>query len=226
MVDGQGDPNTSQEFADAVGVLFALSYTLKFMAKKGQMAIDYGVLPLEGLWWADDMSAFADGDKSRWKWTSMIMQPDFVTKEMVGLAIADVKKKKLPALPNVRFEPFSEGICAQIMHIGPFSEEGPTIEKVHRFIVGCGCKRTGKHHEIYLSDIGRRIRGTGRPLSGSQCSVLKKSRRFSLTAQVSCTMSAPYPCGSPLRATGKTVRVRRGPAAVTGDKGRLMSLSG
>lgn len=154
MVDGKGDPNISQAFADAVEVLFSLSYTLKFMAKKGKLAIDYGVLPLEGLWWADDMSAFTDGDKSRWKWTSMIMQPDFVTKEMVGLAITAVKRKKnFPALSSVRFESFSEGVCAQITHIGPFSEEGPTIEKVHQFIESCGCKRTGKHHEIYLSDI-------------------------------------------------------------------------
>ncbi len=154
MIDGKGDPNTSQAFADAVEVLFALSYTLKFMAKKGQLAIDYGVLPLEGLCWANDMSAFTDGDKSNWKWTSMIMQPDFITGEMVGLAIADVKRKKnLPALSSVRFESLSEGLCAQIMHIGPFSEEGPTIEKVHQFIESHGCKRTGKHHEIYLSDI-------------------------------------------------------------------------
>lgn len=154
MVDGIGDPNTSQAFSDAVEVLFSLSYTLKFMIKKGPLAIDYGVLPLEALWWADDMSAFVVGDKSRWKWSAMIMQPDFVTKEMVGLAIADVKRKKnLPALSSVRFESFSEGACAQIMHIGHFSEEGPTIEKVHQFIGSCGCKRIGKHHEIYLSDI-------------------------------------------------------------------------
>lgn len=154
MVDGMGDPNTSQAFADAVEVLFSLSYTLKFMIKKGPSAMDYGVLPLEGLWWADDMSAFTDGDKSRWKWTSMIMQPDFVTEEMVGLAVAGVKRKKrLPALSRVRFESFSEGVCAQIMHIGPFSEEGPTIKRVHQFIESCGCKPTGKHHEIYLSDI-------------------------------------------------------------------------
>lgn len=154
MVDGKGDPNNSQAFADAVEVLFLLSYTLKFMIKKGQLAIDYGVLPLEGLWWADDMSAFTDGDKARWEWTAMIMQPEFVTKEMVELAIADVKRKKnLPALAGVRFESFSEGACAQVMHIGPFSEEGPTIEKVHQFIENSGCKRTGKHHEIYMSDI-------------------------------------------------------------------------
>jgi hypothetical protein len=154
MVEGMGDPNTSQAFADAVEVLFSLSYTLKFMIKKGQLAIDYGVLPLEALWWADDMSAFTDGDKSKWKWTTMIMQPDFITKKMVESAIADVKRKKnLPALSSARFESFSEGVCAQIMHIGPFSKEGPTIEKVHQFIESCGCKQTGKHHEIYLSDI-------------------------------------------------------------------------
>jgi hypothetical protein len=154
MVDGMGDPNTSQAFADAVEVLFSLSYTLKFMIKKGQLTVDYGVLPLEALWWADDMSAFAEGDKSKWKWTAMIMQPDFVANDMVESAIADVKRKKgLPALSAVRFESFTDGVCAQIMHIGPFSEEGPTIEKVHRFIESCGCRRAGKHHEIYLSDI-------------------------------------------------------------------------
>ncbi len=154
MIDGEGDPNASQAFKDAVEALFPLSYTLKFMVKKGTLAIDYGVMPLEGLWWADDMSTFTVEDKTNWKWTLMILQPDFVTREMVVNAIAEVKKKKNPpALPLVRFEALSEGVCAQIMHIGPFSEEGLAVEKVHQFIDGCGCKRTGKHHEIYLSDI-------------------------------------------------------------------------
>ena len=153
MVDGDGDPNTSQTFKDAVEALFPLSYTLKFMVKKGPLAIDYGVMPLEGLWWAQDMSAFTVEDKSNWHWTLMIMQPDFVTKKMVDTAMAEVKKKKNPsALPKVRFETLLEGVCAQIMHIGPFSEEGPTVEKVHQFIERCGCTRTKKHHEIYLSD--------------------------------------------------------------------------
>ena len=75
MVDGEGDPNTSKQFADAVEALFSLSYTLKFMVKKGALEIDYGVMPLEGLWWSDDMTAFATGDKAKWKWTLMIMQP-------------------------------------------------------------------------------------------------------------------------------------------------------
>jgi len=153
MVDGEGDPNTSQAFSDAIAALFAVSYTVKFMIKKSVMAIDYSVMPLEGLWWADDMSKFSPEDKSIWKWTVMIMQPLFVTRELVERAIADVKKKKnLITISKVRFEGFEEGKSAQIMHIGPFSKEGPTIERVHEFIETIG-KRRGKHHEIYLSDI-------------------------------------------------------------------------
>ena len=156
MIDGQGDPNTSQAFADAVEALFSLSYTLKFKVKKSSLEIDYGVMPLEALWWADDMSSFATGDKEKWKWTLMIMQPEFISWEMVNEAMEEVKKKKNPAAMHlVRFEPFHEGKAAQTMHIGPFSEEGPTIERVHAFIEAEGSKRVGKHHEIYLSDIRR-----------------------------------------------------------------------
>ena len=81
----------------------------------------------------------------------MIMQPDFVTKELIDTAISEVvKKKDLAAISNIRFETLSEGKAAQILHIGSFSEEGPTIEKVHEFIDHRG-KRIGKHHEIYLN---------------------------------------------------------------------------
>jgi hypothetical protein len=153
MIDGEGDPNTSQAYADAVEALFAVAYAVKFMVKEGPSAVDYGVMPLEGLWWVDDMAKFTTKDKSRWKWTMMIMQPSFVTQEIVDRAIADVKKKKNPtAISKLRLEAFSEGGCAQILHVGPFSEEEPTIEKVYQFIASKG-KRTGKHHEIYLSDI-------------------------------------------------------------------------
>jgi len=156
MIDGEGDPNTSQSFQDAIDVLYPLSYTLKFMVKRGGMEIDYGVLPLEGLWCADDMSRFSVENKQNWKWTLMIMQPEFISKEMVAKATEEVRKKKNPvALPSVRFESFAEVKAAQIMHIGPFSEEGPTIEKVHSFIEENGSQRIGKHHEIYLSDIRR-----------------------------------------------------------------------
>jgi len=156
MVDGEGDPNTSKLFSDAIEALFPLAYTLKFMVKKGDIGFDYGVLPLEALWWADDMSAFTTGNKDSWKWTIMIMQPEFITREMVEKATNEVEKKKKPvSLPLVRFESFNEGKAAQTMHIGPFSEEGPTIEKVHLFIEEKGSQRIGKHHEIYLSDIRR-----------------------------------------------------------------------
>lgn len=155
MIDGEGDPNTSKAFSEAVEALFTVSYTAKFMIKKAPLAIDYGVMPLEGLWWADDMSKFSTEDKSNWKWTAMIMQPPPVTKDIVAEAIASVRaKKKLAALSRLRFAALTEGRCAQILHIGPFSEEGPTIAKVHQFIAARG-RMSGKHHEIYLSDIRR-----------------------------------------------------------------------
>ena len=155
MIDGDGGPN-HPTFQNAIEVLFPLSYTLKFMIKKSDIGIDYGVLPLEGLWWADDMSSFIKDKKDDWKWTLMIMQPELVKKEMVVKAIEEVRKKKNPvALPLVRFESFSEREVAQIMHIGPFSEEGPTVEKVHTFIENSSKQLSGKHHEIYLSDIRR-----------------------------------------------------------------------
>lgn len=155
MIDGEGDPNNSKEYSEAIEALYLVSYALKFMVKKGGMDIDYGVMPLEGLWWADDMKNFSVADKSTWKWTMMMMQPEFVSREMFEEAISAVEKKKNPAaLPLMRFEGFDEGKCAQILHIGPFSEEGPTIEKVHEFIDERS-KRRGKHHEIYLSDIRR-----------------------------------------------------------------------
>lgn len=152
MVDGEGDPNTSRSYREAVEALFSVSYALKFKAKKS-LAIDYGVLPLEGLWWADDMARFSVDDKSGWKWTMMIMQPEFVSAAMVRETIAEVKEKKnLVALALLCFAPFHEGKCAQILHVGPFSAEGPTVAKVHAFISSIG-KLSGKHHEIYLSDI-------------------------------------------------------------------------
>jgi hypothetical protein len=154
MIDGQGDPNTSKEFQEAVEALFSLSYALKFIVKKGKTGIDYGVLPLEGLWWSDDMTTFSVENKSAWKWTLMIMQPDFVTRELFAIALQQVKKKKnLSALSKLRLEAFTEGKAAQILYVGPFSEEGSTIENIHSYIKQNGYKVSGKHHEIYLSDI-------------------------------------------------------------------------
>lgn len=153
-VDGQGDPNDSLEYREAVEALFSLSYALKFRAKKAPLELNYAVMPLEGLWWADDMSSFTSGDRSAWCWTMMIMQPDFIDGDFIEQTRdAVAQKKDLPGLQRIRLESFTEGAAAQIMHIGPFSAEGPTIEKVHRFIEDSGHHLSGKHHEIYLSDI-------------------------------------------------------------------------
>jgi hypothetical protein len=156
MIDGKGNPNTSQRYREAVEALYALAYALKFKVKKGSLQIDYGVMPLEGLWWAEDMASFDVNHKEDWLWTMMIMQPEWVTKEMVEETRSEVQQKKdPPALPLIRFESFEEGASAQVMHIGPFSAEGPTIEGLHQFIEAEGHQRRGKHHEIYLSDIRR-----------------------------------------------------------------------
>ena len=122
------------------------------MIKKGR-AVDYGVMPLEGLWWIEGMSQFSIETKELWRWTSMIIQPEYVTEDLVSKALEQVEEKKNPpALFKIRFESFREGLSAQIMHIGPYSAEGPTIEKLHSFIRGTGHELRGKHHEIYLSD--------------------------------------------------------------------------
>jgi hypothetical protein len=154
MVDGEGDPNTSERYGQAVEAVYAVSYALKFMVKKGDAGVGYAVMPLEGLWWADDMSRFSTSDKDAWKWTMMIMQPEFVTVEQFEEAKGQTEKKKgsLTALTGMRFEAFREGRAAQILHVGPFADEGPNIEQIHRFIEELGDERTGKHHETYLSD--------------------------------------------------------------------------
>lgn len=158
MIGGQGDPNTSEAYKEAIGALYAVSYTLKFMVKKSEAEIDYKVMPLEGLWWMEDMSQFSVEDKGAWKWTAMIMQPDFVTMELVEAAKEQAQKKKgLAAISQITFEVFHEGRAAQIMHIGPYAEEAPTIKKLHEFIAARGGRRAGKHHEIYLSDPNRTV---------------------------------------------------------------------
>jgi hypothetical protein len=158
MIDGHGDPNTSRDYQHAVQALFTLSYSLKFAIKRSGGA-NHKVGPLEGLWWAADMSAFDVGDKSAWDWTAMIRQPAEVTPDLLRRVIDDVvSKKQLPALAQVRLESFTEGRAAQILHVGPYSAEGPTIARLHAFIAEQGFDfdhfdpRRQKHHEIYLGD--------------------------------------------------------------------------
>lgn len=153
MIGGAGNPNIAPEFQEATEALYGISYALKFMLKKDVQAIDYVVPPLEGLWWTTDMNNFSIERKDDWQWTLMIMQPEFLTKEMVNQACEQVRKKKNPpALSKVRFESLYEGLSAQIMHIGPYSAEAPTVDKLHSFIKDKGYEIRDKHHEIYLSD--------------------------------------------------------------------------
>ena len=155
MVDGHGDPNESGDYAAAVAALFSLSYTIKFTLKR-EKAIDFKVMPLEGQWWCEDMRRFSVDRKQDWSWTMMILQPAEVGGELVERCRGELaRKKELPALAKVRFETFHEGRCAQILHVGPFAEEGPTVERLHAFIESAGGELAGKHHEIYLSDIRR-----------------------------------------------------------------------
>ena len=156
MVDGHGDPNTAQSYSRAIEALFSLSYTLKFMIKKGDDAIDYGVMPLESLWRTDNMADFSTDNKDIWKWTAMIMQPEWVDKKLVEEARQSIAKKKdLAALPIVRFEALNEGRSAQCLYTGPYSEETSTIKKLHQFIADNGSDLRGRHHEIYLNDARR-----------------------------------------------------------------------
>lgn len=159
MVDGIGDPNNSPEFQHATELLYGLSYTIKMSSKKGlepKGFFDYVVPPLEGLWWIDEGS-FSFEMRDNWKWTLMIRQPDFVDHEVFQWAVRELTRKKPElAAEKARFEAFEEGLCVQIMHIGPYSAEPETMEKIEAFLKENGLRNRfssgGKHHEIYLSD--------------------------------------------------------------------------
>lgn len=154
MVDGHGDPNVAQEYQDALEAIYAVAYKIKFISKK-QLGRDYVVPPLEGLWWSEDMATFSTArDKSQWDWTMMIMTPDWIAADSFADALEQVRKSKNPtALDQVRLESYHEGLSVQIMHVGSYDEEGPTLMKLHEeFIPESGLVENGKHHEIYLGD--------------------------------------------------------------------------
>ena len=157
MIDGHGDPNTSQQFDDALTTLYPVAYTLKFLSKN-DLDRDYAVMPLEALWWSDEMATFTSArDKSRWDWTAMILVPDWLTAEHVDAARQKVEAKGgAPALEKLRFETLDEGLVAQTLHVGSYDDEGPVLDELHSdFVPSNGLRMTGKHHEIYLSDARR-----------------------------------------------------------------------
>jgi hypothetical protein len=153
MIDGRGDPNHSPAYQAAVEVLYATAYTLKFASKR-QLERDYVVPPLEGLWWMPNMADFSLERKADWEWTMMIMQPEWITADLVEQARGEVARKKddPDALVDLRFAPYHEGLAVQILYVGPYDDEAPTIARMHAFAEAQGYALRGKHHEIYLSD--------------------------------------------------------------------------
>ena len=155
MIDGRGDPNSAQEYKDAVTTLYPVAYTIKFAIKE-QSEVNFGVMPLEGLWWVPDMELFSVEDKDAWYWTAMIMQPELVSRELFEETCQKVKEKKdPPSLDKLRLESYHEGLCVQLMHIGPYADEAPNIARMHQLAFEQGYQLRGKHHEIYLNDPNR-----------------------------------------------------------------------
>jgi DNA-binding PadR family transcriptional regulator len=155
-VDGRGDPNTSAAYSNALEALYGVAYALKFASKK-TLGRDFVVGPLEGLWRADDPAAFVTRRKESWEWTMMISQPDWITEDMVRAAIADISKKKdVPALGDIRLLALVEGTCVQILHVGSYDDETPTLDRLHNdYLPENGLTFNGDHHEVYLSDARR-----------------------------------------------------------------------
>ena len=153
VIDGEGAPGRSKEFQPAAEAIYGVAYAVKFEAKKADPAHDFTVMPLEGLWWMSDHGAFDLKRPSDWRWTLMMALPDFVTDDQVAAAKHSVEAKKptIPA-PGVRVQTFDEGTCVQLLHIGPYDQEDPTIERMEEFARDQGYALAGKHHEIYLSD--------------------------------------------------------------------------
>lgn len=157
MIDGHGDPNTSPAYADALATLYPVAYTLKFLSRN-ELGRDHVVMPLEALWWSDDMASFTSSrDKSTWSWTVMILTPEWITGEHVATAVVTVAKKRgddgAPALDRLRHDSLDEGLVVQTLHVGPYDDEGPVLAEMHGDVIPAqGLAMTGRHHEIYLGD--------------------------------------------------------------------------
>jgi len=150
-IGGAGAPGDA-DFQHAIGALYSVAYTAKFTLKKSGGGT-YKLPPLEGLYDAEAQTSFGPQAFDRVRWTLMIMQPPPVSRELIERASAEAARKH-PELPiaDVGFEEFAEGLCAQVLHVGPYGDEGPTAAALHRFIVEHGSVPRGLHHEIYLGD--------------------------------------------------------------------------
>jgi hypothetical protein len=157
MIEGTiepgASPGTSPSFGDAMQALYGISYTLKFMSKqRKENPIDYPVMALEAQWWVEEGN-FDIHNPQNWQWNAMILQPDHISPEMFAEGLKQLRKKKpSPSLDKLRLEKFHEGLCVQILHIGPYADEMRTVEKMDRYAEENGYIMHGKHHEIYLGD--------------------------------------------------------------------------
>jgi hypothetical protein len=150
-VDGAGDPNTSTEYAAAVEALYAVSFAAKFASKR-VFGRDYVVAPLEGLW-TSSPDSFVAGSKGDWSWTMLMRQPDWLTADVREHALETAHTKHLTAASLVRFAVIAEGPSVQILHVGSYDDEAPTIARLHGdYLPAHGYVENGPHHEIYLSD--------------------------------------------------------------------------
>jgi hypothetical protein len=156
MYEGMGPPD-GEEAQQAFGTLFPVAYKLKFRLK--ERGEDYTVMPLEGLWWADDMQDFVNNRRESWRWVYMIRQPEWVGEEDFEQVVGELGGKvEQKFLDRLKLEIFHEGEVAQILHLGPFDRERETIQRLHEFISAQGGVFDGhfqRHHEIYLSDMRR-----------------------------------------------------------------------
>ena len=156
-IAGRGDPSGGKEFSEAVQALYTLIYTLKFSAKPGTRLRELPVLPLDALWWQTGRRGFdSRAPRSAWRWQAMLAVPSFVSEAMLSRARKTASAKKpLASLRKVGLKTWKEGLAAQVLHVGPYAAERPTIERLHEFIRGHGFRPRGHHHEIYLSDPNR-----------------------------------------------------------------------
>ena len=142
-ITGRGKPG-GPEFADAVGALYTVSFTVKMASKAA--GSDYAVSKLEGIWWKE-------GASPEWMWQLLIRVPEFITRKQLSAAIAKVlQRSKGDTVSRVTLEALDEGKCVQVAHIGPYSAEQPTIARMRAFAAQHGLSFKGRHHEIYLSD--------------------------------------------------------------------------
>ena len=155
-IDGHGDPNTSPVYADAIESLYTVAYAVKFGTRKS-LGRDFVVAPLEGLWRAEDMSSFTRRDKAAWDWSMMIAQPSWITADVIAAAREQAAKKKhLTGLRDISLRTLSEGRSVQILHIGSYDDEAPTLHRLHtEYLADNGLTVNGDHHEIYLNDARR-----------------------------------------------------------------------